>query len=93
MSPLLLVKISAPLENSEIALIAARLDVYASVFAERYAGKAWKFRRKRHFGALQGIYCDLRALFICEALAWVHMVRPPSLNNGLPHENWSKLHK
>jgi len=83
MSPLLLVKISAPLENSEIALIAARLDMYASVFAERYAGEAQKFRRKRHCGARQGTYGDNRALFICEALACAHMFDHLPLNNGL----------
>jgi len=93
MSPLLLVKISAPLENSEIALIAARLDMYASVFAERYAGKAQKFRRKRHCGARQGTYGDNRALFICEALGCAHMFDHLPLNNGLCQENWSKLHK
>jgi len=48
MSPFLLVKIIVPFQNSKIALIAARFDVYASVLAEWYPGEAHETGTKQY---------------------------------------------
>ena len=84
MSPLLLVEISAPLENSEIALTTARFNVNPSILAKGEPSEAQR-GRKRHQVARRTQ--DLPDLYISEARAHVHEFQPICITQAVRAES------